>query len=195
VSRTENRTGASYGVTIPADVDREDRLLFGLTARPATILAGAGVLAWLLALALGSVVPLPLALLLALPVLGAGLVLALGERDGCRWTGSCWPRSATPERPIGMSQPPKAFLIHPRCLARRRPRQPPAPLGLPAHGVDPDGVVDLAGDGAALLCQGQRSTSGCSPSPSRKPWSPRSRGSCMAWLARSSSSCAPSGKT
>jgi hypothetical protein len=41
----------------------------------------------------------------------------------------------------------------PALLRRTHAEPAPAPLGLPARGIDPDGVVDLGGDGAALLCQ------------------------------------------
>jgi len=82
VNRTENRTGASYGVTIPADVEREDRLLAGLTARQLGILAGAALVAWVVGVAVRTVLPVVAALVAAWMVLLVGLGLALGRRDG-----------------------------------------------------------------------------------------------------------------
>ena len=153
MNRTENWTGASYGVTIPADVEYEDRLVFGLTARQLAILAGAGVLAWLLAMALRLLMPLPVAAGLALPVLGAGLLLALGQRDGLsldRLVVAALRHARAPRRHVPA---PEGIPDLPALL--RSIHTPPAlaPLSLPAGRIDPDGVVDLAGDGAALLCR------------------------------------------
>ncbi|HZD68335.1 MAG TPA: PrgI family protein, partial [Actinomycetes bacterium] len=70
------------GARIHANVDREDRLVAGLTARQLAILTVAAVAAWLGVAAARLVVPLLVALGLGWAVLAVGLALALGRRDG-----------------------------------------------------------------------------------------------------------------
>ncbi|PLS74886.1 MAG: PrgI family protein, partial [Actinobacteria bacterium] len=70
------------GVRIPADVDREDRLLAGLTARQLAYLAVGGLAlagAWS---ATRAVVPLPVFAVAASPLAALLAVVALGRRDG-----------------------------------------------------------------------------------------------------------------
>ncbi|MGH9286491.1 MAG: PrgI family protein, partial [Acidimicrobiales bacterium] len=69
-------------VRIPADVEREDRLLAGLSARQLAILAVAAVLLWVGYQASRAVLPLPVFAGLAAPVAGVAVVLALGRRHG-----------------------------------------------------------------------------------------------------------------
>jgi hypothetical protein len=138
---------------IPADIERPDRIAFNLTARQLLILATAGVLAWLLARAAQLLVPPLLADALALPVVAVGAALALGRRDG-----------------LGLDQLALAALRHARTahyqvpspegapappdLLGHLPTGPrPGPLALPTRGINHDGLVDLRGDGAALVCQ------------------------------------------
>jgi PrgI family protein len=140
-------------VRIPADVEYEDRLVFGLTARQLAILAGAGVLAWLSALALRPVLALPVAAMAALPVLAAGLLLAVGQRDGLsldRLVLAALRHARTPRRHVPA---PEGIPDLPALLRAVHTPPPLAPLCLPARGVDGDGVIDLAGEGAALLCR------------------------------------------
>jgi hypothetical protein len=140
-------------VRIPANVEVEDRLVFGLTARQLAVLAGAGVLAWLLAVAVRWLVSLPVAAGLVLPVLGAGLLVAVGERDGLsldRLMVAAIRHARAPRRRVPA---PEGIPDLPALL--RSIHRPPAlaPLSMPARGIDPDGVVDLGGEGAALLCR------------------------------------------
>lgn len=69
-------------VKVPADVELEDKLAFGLTARQLAVLAGTGVCAYGAYLLLGRLVPAPAALAAPVLVLACGLLLALGRRDG-----------------------------------------------------------------------------------------------------------------
>jgi PrgI family protein len=138
---------------IPADVEQADRIAFHLTARQLTILASTGTLAWLLAGTARLLLPVPVAAGLAVPVLAVGIVVAVGQRDGLpldRLAMAAIRQARTPRRrvpaPEGIPSPP-AILAH-------LPAGPaPAPLSLPVGGIDPDGVVELGADGAALLCQ------------------------------------------
>jgi len=138
-------------VRIPADLDRPDRILLGLTARQLAILAAGGVAAWTLEGLLEPLVGLPAAAGLAGPVALAAIALALGWRDGLPLdrlavAGLRWWR--TPSRlvvaPDGIPSAP----------AWAGPPGPPlAPLDGPIRGLDPAGVIDLGGQGWALVCQ------------------------------------------
>jgi hypothetical protein len=142
---------------IPADVEQADRVAFNLTARQLAILAGTAVLAWLLAGTARLLLPLPVAAGLAVPVLAIGFVVAVGQRDGLpldRLALAALGQARTPRRrvpaPEGVPAPP-AILAGLSAGLSAGPL--PAPLTLPVRGIDPDGVVDLGADGAALLCQ------------------------------------------
>lgn len=143
-------------VRIPADVDREDRVLASLTARQLMIVVVAGVVlyaGWMLTRA---VVPLPVYLVAATPIGVAVAVLALGQRDGLsldrlflaavRQRLSPRHRVAAPE---GIRPAP------PWLTSRTSDREAAAvslsPLRLPAEGVTEAGIVDLAQDGLALI--------------------------------------------
>jgi hypothetical protein len=69
-------------VRIPADIDRPDRLLAGLTARQLCWLAAGGTVGYLLFAAVGQVAPLPVAAGLAAVPLLVSAVLAFAGRDG-----------------------------------------------------------------------------------------------------------------
>ncbi|WP_241255420.1 PrgI family protein [Candidatus Protofrankia californiensis] len=72
----------THPVRIPADVDREDRIVANLTARQVLILALTGIAVYLGWAATRSLVPLPVFALLAVPVAAGAGVLVLGQRDG-----------------------------------------------------------------------------------------------------------------
>jgi PrgI family protein len=140
-------------IRIPADVDRADRVLAGLTARQLTIAATAGLAAWAVWTAASQQLPAALAAALATPPLLAGLVLVVGRRDGLPLdrllvAGLGWwrrPRRVVPA-PDGVTAPP-------RWAAPADRARPPAPMGGLLRRLDPGGLVDLGGDGQALLCR------------------------------------------
>jgi hypothetical protein len=143
--------GAGGVVRIPADLDRPDRILAGLTARQLLMLAAGGLAAWTIEALTEPLVGLPAAVGVAAPLALAGVALALGWRDGppldrLVLAGLGWwrhPRRLVPA-PDGVLPPP----------AWAGPAGPPvAPLTGPIHGLDPPGVVDLGGVGWALVCQ------------------------------------------
>ncbi|MHB8452534.1 MAG: PrgI family protein [Mycobacteriales bacterium] len=138
-------------VRIPADVDRPDTLLAGLTARQLAILAAAGVLAWAGYLATRALVPVAVFAALAVPVAGVVITVALGRRDGLgadQLLAAALRQLRAPRRmvlaPDGVPAPP-AFT--PRGGRR------PAPLVLPLVGITGAGVIDLGADGAAVICR------------------------------------------
>jgi hypothetical protein len=137
-------------VRIPADLDRPDRILGGLTARQLGILAAGGVAAWTLMRLLEPLVGLPTAAVLAAPVALAAMALALGWRDGL-------PLDRLAVAGLGWWRQPSRLVVAPDgippALAWAGPPGPPlAPLEGPIRGLDPDGVVDLGGQGWALVC-------------------------------------------
>ncbi|MFI0263030.1 PrgI family protein [Streptomyces sp. NPDC017056] len=69
-------------VRIPADVDREDTVWHGLTARQLLILAVAGLALYALWSATRALLPLAVFVVLALPVAATTAALVLGRRDG-----------------------------------------------------------------------------------------------------------------
>jgi len=69
-------------VPIPADIDRPDKILAGLTARQVAIAATAAVIVRAAFEATRHVLPLPAFAVLATPVALAATALVIGERDG-----------------------------------------------------------------------------------------------------------------
>ncbi|MGH3720560.1 MAG: PrgI family protein [Pseudonocardiaceae bacterium] len=151
---------------IPADVDRPDRILAGLTARQLLVLSVTGIVLYAAWTATRGVVPLPVFLLGAIPVGVIAAVLVLGQRDGIsldrltlaaiRQRLGHRHRVAAPE---GVRSAP-AWLTH-RATNDTLQGAHPAALHLPATGVRATGVrtntgtelgiVDLGGDGLAVL--------------------------------------------
>ena len=151
----------STPVRIPADVDREDTILAGLTARQVLLLSGAGTILYALYTATRTLLPIGVFLVAALPLAGVAVLLALGRRDGLpldrlllaalRQRLSPRYRIAAPE---GV-QPAPAWLTA-RASQADEPEQPtgqvsPAPLRLPAQSVTEAGVIDLGRDGMAVI--------------------------------------------
>jgi hypothetical protein len=139
-------------VRIPADVERDDRLLGNLTARQLAILAVAGVVVWVAYVATRHVVPLVVFGVFAFPVGALAALLALGRADGLsadRLVVAAWRQMRAPRRlvpsPDGVPGVPALIGID------AGPR--PAPLRLPIAGVRSDGLVDLGADGWCVLCR------------------------------------------
>jgi hypothetical protein len=144
-------------VRIPADVEREDRLLANLTARQLAILAVAAVVLWATYTATRHLVPIALFGVVAVPVGSVAALLALGRFEGIaadRWVGAAWRHHRAPHRlvpaPDGVLPAP-AFIGTAFAGAAAGPL--PAQLRLPLGEVAADGVIDLGSDGLALLCR------------------------------------------
>jgi hypothetical protein len=146
-------------VRIPADVEREDRLVAGLTARQVAILAVTGLVlyaAWMLT---RTVVPLPIFLLAAVPIGATAAVLGLGQRDGLsldRLMLAAIRQALAPghqvAEPDGIRPAPR-WLANPTHSASSggQKRISPVPLRLPAEGVTDTGIVDLGDEGLAIV--------------------------------------------
>ena len=139
-------------VRIPADVEREDRILANLTARQLAILSVAAVLLWAGYTATRHLVPIAVYGAFALPLGSVAAVLALGRFEGVaadRWVTAAWRHHRSPHRlvPAPDGVPPAP------ALAAGLAGPLPAPLCLPLIGVAANGVVDLGTDGLALVCR------------------------------------------
>jgi hypothetical protein len=161
-----DRGERSYAVRIPADVDREDRVLANLTARQVAILATVGAVLYAGYAATRTVLPQVVFLVAAVPVVVAAGVLVLGTRDGLsldRLVGAAIRQRLTPRVQVaadgGITPPPdwlSARAVTPAGQPYRADAVAPANLRLPAQAVDGDlgevGVVDLGPDGLAVVC-------------------------------------------
>jgi hypothetical protein len=140
---------------VPADVEKADRIVFGLTFRQLVILAVTGLTLYGAWSALATVVPPLVFLIAALPVAAAAYALAVGRRDGIAldvWLRAAIRHRRSPHRLIpadGPITPAPAWVRTTSGPGNKIPL--PAPLSLPAKGITPGGVVDLGPDGATAL--------------------------------------------
>jgi hypothetical protein len=152
--RAAGRDGRAR-VRVPADVERDDELAFGLTARQVAILAVAGAGVWAAwRLTIGLVPPLVFAAAMV-PVAALAAALALGRRDGLgldRYALAALAHARTPKRAVHAPEgiPDLPDVIDP-ALAPRRTGPAPVPADPIAKGVTPAGVVDLGRDGLSAL--------------------------------------------
>ncbi|MFI0354219.1 PrgI family protein [Actinomadura sp. 9N407] len=134
---------------IPADVDRPDKILYGLTARQLAILAATGFAAMGLFIAAEGRLPFPLLVGLVLPIVAAGAVLAVARRDGMsldRLALAALSHAQFPKARVSAQGPVQA----PPAWCRMRGRLP-APLRLPVRAVREDGAMELADGGTAVI--------------------------------------------
>ena len=139
-------------VRIPADFERPDKLLAGLTARQLAILGAAAVALWAGYAATRHLVPAAVYGSLALPIGAVAAMLALGRFEGIaadRWVTSAWRHHRAPHRLVPA---PDGVPAAPAFLATDPGPQPTA-LRLPFAGVASDGIVDLGTDGQAVICR------------------------------------------
>ncbi len=141
-------------VRIPADVDREDRLLADLTARQVAILAATAAVLWLAFMATRHLVAPAVFAGAVAPVALASVVVALGRRDGLsldRLLVAALRQARSPHQlvtaPEGVHPPPR--WLDPAAAAQASPL--PTPLRLPASGISAGGAIDLGGDGTVAV--------------------------------------------
>jgi hypothetical protein len=135
-------------IRLPADVEMEDRLAWGLTARQLVILVATGLVCYGVFAVAGSALPMPVAVALATPPGFVGLGLAVGRRDGL--SGDRLAVAAARH----LTQSPRR-LAAPDGLPAPLP-DAPAQLGVsllrvPVKTILPSGVVELADGTSALL--------------------------------------------
>ena len=145
----------SERVRLPADIELEDRLAFGLTFRQLAVLVSTALLAYGIFLSASSFLPLPLAAAAAAPVALAGALLALGRRDGLPADRLALIAARHLSRPRRRVLAPEGI---PAPLAGAPKRRALAPLDLPVRTVLRSGVVELS-DGSHCLLLRASSTS------------------------------------
>lgn len=136
---------------IPADIDREDPLVFGLSARQLCILGGAAIVAWFLYEGARLLVPPPLAAAVAAPFAAVGLAIALGQRHGVsgdRFALAAFQHVRAPHRLVPMSDDDV-----PAVAMRSLDGHRLAPLELPVRAISGEGVLELHPEGTAVLAR------------------------------------------
>ncbi|MDP9259760.1 MAG: PrgI family protein [Actinomycetota bacterium] len=141
-------------VKVPADVELEDKLAFGLTARQLALLAGSGVCAYGAYLLLTALVPAPVALAAPLLVVTCGLLLALGRYDGMSGDQLALAVGRYLHAPKQQLLAPDGL---PAPLARRSPARA-ATLDIPVRRILRNGLVQLADGSHCLLVEARGSS-------------------------------------
>lgn len=151
-------TAVSQSVRIPADVEREDRVLAGLTARQLAILAVTGLVLYAIYAATRTLVPLAAFLVAAVPITIVAGLLALGSRDGVsldRLAIAAQRQRMSPRlqvaAPDGVTAAPAWVTAHATGTQDTVSRVQPSALKLPAEAVTEAGVIDLGADGMAVV--------------------------------------------
>ena len=145
-------------VRIPADVERPDKLLAGLTARQLAILGVAALFLWAGYAATRHLVPVALYGAVAVPVGALATFLALGRMEGVpaeRWVLAAWRQRRAPRRLVPA---PEGVRAVPGFLGAQAGSHLPAPLRLPLASIGADGVVDLGPEGLAVICRARAVT-------------------------------------
>jgi hypothetical protein len=146
-----------YTARIPADIDRPDTVVGPLNFRQLAIIAAVGGGCWLIFTAVHRADPHAPMLLIAIPLAVIVLIaagIALGVRDGVSGDRYLLAALAHARRPhllinpaIGADPMPLPSVLPAAWRKAQGPR--PAPLVLPAEGVDAAGILDLREHGHA----------------------------------------------
>jgi hypothetical protein len=144
-------------VRVPADVERPDKLMGGLTARQLAILALAAVVLWAGYAATRRLVPAAVYAAAAIPLAAAAVVLAVGRIEGTSADRYLLAALAHRRSPRRMVPAPGGVPAAPALVAGQA-GPAPVPLRLAIAGVDEHGVVDLGGGGQALICRANASS-------------------------------------
>ncbi|MDT0263762.1 PrgI family protein [Jatrophihabitans lederbergiae] len=151
-------SAVSEPVRIPADVERADRVLAGLTARQLAILAVPGLVLYAVYAATRGVIPVAAFLVVAAPVAVAAGLLALGSRDGVsldRLVLAALRQRMTPRvqvaAPDGVTPAPEWVTARATRLDDAMSQVRPSALQFPAEAVTEAGVIDLGPDGMAVV--------------------------------------------
>ncbi len=140
-------------IRIPADVDQPDKIVWGFTARQVAILAATAGLVYLGYTTVGEHIPIAAFAGLALPITVAGILLAVGKRDGLSLDRFVLAAIRHHRAPKHLLAAPEGTPDLPPWIAiSAGPR--PAALRLPVRGVAADGLIDLGSpDGVAAVAE------------------------------------------
>lgn len=141
-------------VRIPADVDREDRILAGFTARQVAVMAVTGLVLYGGWQATRAVVPVIAYVAVAVPIGVAVTALVVVRRDGVtldRLLLAALRQRLQPRRRVAAGQAPADVPEWLSGVAHGHEAVAAGGLDLPAHGVAEAGIVDLGDDGVALV--------------------------------------------
>jgi PrgI family protein len=135
-------------VRLPADVELEDRLAFGLTARQLLLLFATALTAYGGYAIATTLMPLPLAVAAAAPLALAGTLLALGRFESL-------PADRLALAALRHLRTPRRRVLAPQGLPAPLDSLPTqrklAPLDLPVRSVIRSGLIELNNDRFALL--------------------------------------------
>lgn len=140
---------------VPVDVERPDKIAFGLTARQLVILTVTALVLYAAWTAVATRVHPLVFTAAALPIAGGAFFLAIGRRDGIAldgWLLAGWRHRRAAHRLVpaeGPIRPAPAWVSTTQGPGDRLPL--PVPLRLPATGVTGDGLIDLGPDGTTGL--------------------------------------------
>ena len=140
-------------IPIPADIERPDKILAGLTARQVAILATAAAIIWAAFEATRRLVAPPVFAVLAAPLAVAAAALVMGQRDGLtldRLLIAAWRHARSPRRLVTAPGGIPAAPAWAGPQLARRSGGPPAPLDPLYRAVASDGVIGLGDGGAAV---------------------------------------------
>ncbi|WP_338595421.1 PrgI family protein [Saccharopolyspora sp. SCSIO 74807] len=141
-------------VRIPADVDREDRILAGFTARQVAVMAVTGLVLYGGWQATRAVIPVIAYVAIAVPIGVAATSLVMVRRDGVtldRLLLAALRQRLQPRRRVASGQQPAEVPEWLSGVAHGHEAVAAGGLDLPAHGVAEAGIVDLGDDGVALV--------------------------------------------
>src|SRR5687768_9379015 len=137
---------------VPGDIEKADKIAFGLTGRQLVILAVAGLLLYSAWTAVATIVHPLVFLAVAMPIAAAAFLLAVVRRDGISldaWVLAALRHRRSPHRLVPAEGPISPAPPWVATTAGPGDRLPlPAPLHLPAKGITDDGIVDLGSDGS-----------------------------------------------
>jgi hypothetical protein len=134
-------------VRLPADVELDDKLAFGLTARQLLLLGATALTTYALYTLAASALPFAVAAAVCVPLAVPGAVLALGRKDGL-------PADTLARHALRHLLAPRRRLLAPEGIPTPLLGEPrrtsAAPLELPVRSVYRSGLVELA-DGSCCV--------------------------------------------
>jgi len=140
---------------VPGDIEKADKIAFGLTGRQLVILAVAGLLLYSAWTAVATIMHPLVFLAVAMPIAASAFLLAVVRRDGISldaWVLAALRHRRSPTRLVPAEGPIIPAPPWVATTAGPGDRLPlPAPLRLPAKGITDDGLVDLGADGSTGL--------------------------------------------